>query len=82
MHLFRLWAPPTQIDAIVLRAALFVLSLVDPQWIEGSFGHPPESGGGNAESLMLRGGFLMMAALVAALAWCRRRHLDFVSAGH
>jgi hypothetical protein len=63
----------------VISAALLVLTLVWPQWIEGIFGAEPDSGDGAFE-LMIVIGFAVVAAafstdVIVALRRARVRRL-------
>lgn len=50
-----------------IGAALFVLTLVFPEWIEALTGYEPDHGSGVAEYL-IAGLFLLMAVVCGALA--------------
>jgi hypothetical protein len=63
-----------------IGAALFVLSLVFPQWIEALTGLEPDSGSGAAE-LLIACAFLLLAVCSSVLAWRTHRRLATGQAG-
>lgn len=71
----RSWLYWTEIALSLLSAALFALTLLDPQWIEHWFDASPDGGDGAAERWVVAGGFLAAAVLAAALAWRERRRV-------
>ena len=75
MTLPRSWLYRAEVAASVVSAALFVLTLVDPQWIERWFDESPDNGDGSAERWIVAGCFLVAAVLAAALARRERRRL-------
>lgn len=80
MRLSHLWLYRAQIAASLLSFALFVLTLVDPQWIEAWFDASPDDGDGSAERLILGGLLLVTTLLTAALALRQRRRLGVAAA--
>ena len=78
MQLPRSWLYRAEIATSLLSAALFVLTLVDPQWIEALFDESPDQGDGTAERWIVGGCFLVAALLAAALAWRERRRLSML----
>ena len=78
MQLPRSWLYRAEIATSLFSAALFVLTLVDPQWIEALFDESPDQGDGTAERWIVGGCFLVAALLAAALAWRERRRLSML----
>ena len=64
------WA---EVAVSLLSACLFVVTLVDPQWIEFWLDASPDVGDGSAERWLVGGGFLLATILAAALARRERR---------
>ena len=75
MHLPHRWLYRAEIAASLLSAALFVLTMIDPQWIELLFDESPDGGDGSAERWILGSCFLLAALLAGALAWRQRSRL-------
>jgi hypothetical protein len=69
------WPYRAAIAALLLSTMLFVLTLVDPQWIERLFDESPDGGDGSAESWIVGASLLVAALASAALAWRERRRL-------
>jgi hypothetical protein len=65
-----------RIEAILasVSAALFVLTLVFPEWIEATTGLEPDSGSGALE-LVVAGAFLVAAVVSGVLAHRNQRRL-------
>jgi len=61
-----------EVAVALVSAALFVLTLVDPQWIERWFDESPDGGDGSFERWIVGGGFLVAALIAALLAWRER----------
>ena len=80
MPMFRVWLYRTEVAAALVSAALFVLTLVDPQWIERWFDESPDGGDGSAERWIVGAGFLIAALLAAVLARRERRQLNIAAA--
>ena len=78
MPMFRAWLYRAEVAASVVSAVLFVLTLVDPQWIERGFDVSPDDGDGSLERWVL-GGSLLIAALIAGVL-ARRERRRFVAA--
>ena len=78
MPMSRVWLYRAEVAASVVSALLFVLTLVDPQWIERWFDESPDDGDGSLERWIL-GGSLLIAALIAGVL-ARRERRRFVAA--
>ena len=67
-----------EIVLAAIGAALFVLTLVRPQWIEDVFGIEPDAGSGSLE-LIIALGFLATAVVFGLLARATRRRMRSLS---
>jgi len=65
---FRPWLYRAEVAASLISIALFVLTLVDPQWIERWFDESPDAGDGSAERWLVGGAFLVAAVIAAVLS--------------
>jgi hypothetical protein len=65
----------TEVAAAIVSAALFVLTLVDPQWIETLFDEAPDGGDGSLERGLLLGSTALATLVAALLAWREKRRL-------
>jgi hypothetical protein len=74
----RKWLYRAEIAMCIVSAALFVLTLIDPQWIETLFDESPDGGDGSFEQAILLGCTALATVLAGVLAWRERRR---VSAG-
>ena len=63
------------IAASALSSVLFVLTVLDPAWIERWFDVTPDGGDGSAERWFVAGAFLIASILAAAVARRARRTL-------
>lgn len=65
-----------EIAACCVSAGLFVLTLIDPQWIETLFDESPDQGDGSVERWILLGCTFVATWLAGALAWREKRRLQ------
>lgn len=70
---FRPWLYRAEVATSLLAIASFVLTLVDPQWIERWFDESPDGGDGSAERWLVGGAFLAAAVIAAMLSQRERR---------
>ncbi len=77
---FRVWLYRLEIATALASAALFALTLIEPQWIEMLFQASPDGGDGSAERWVVGTLFGVAAVLAAALARRERRRLDTAGA--
>jgi len=71
----RQWLYRAEIVIALVSAGLFVLTLVDPMWIETLFDESPDEGDGSLERWILLGCTSLAALIAAVLAWRERRRL-------
>jgi len=71
----RVWLYRFEMTASVVGIALFVLTLVDPQWIERWFDESPDGGDGTLERWFVGAAFFVAALIAALLARRDRRKL-------
>lgn len=69
-----------EVIVAAIGAALFILSLLVPTWIEVALRIEPDGGSGDAE-LMVSTSLLIVAGVSAALAWRTHRRLHPRPAG-
>jgi predicted Co/Zn/Cd cation transporter (cation efflux family) len=69
-----------QLISAVVFAALTILALLVPAWIEEVSGLSPDGGGGELE-LLLAVPFGLVSVFLGALAWRTRRRLRATDAG-
>jgi len=78
---FRPWLYRAEVAAAFISVALFLLTLVDPQWIERWFDESPDGGDGSAERWIVGGCFLAAAVIAAVLSRRERHRLGTAAAG-
>ena len=71
----RVWLYRFEMTSSIVGIALFVLTLVDPQWIERWFDESPDSNDGSFERWLVGGAFFVAALIAAMLARRDRRKL-------
>jgi len=76
----RSWLYRAEVAISVISVAMFVATMIDPQWIETLFDESPDGGDSSAERWLVGGGFLIAAVVAAALAWRERRRVRPASA--
>ena len=81
MPVSRVWLYRAEIAAALVSAALFVLTLIDPQWIERWFDESPDGGDGSFERWIVGGAFLIAALIAGLLARRERRGLAAAPSG-
>jgi hypothetical protein len=59
----------------VVSACLFVLTIIDPTWVETLFDESPDDGDGSLEKSILLGCAAAATVLALALAWRERGRL-------
>jgi len=64
-----------EIAAACVSICLFVLTLVDPQWIETVFDESPDGGDGSLERWILLCTTFVATMLAGVMAWREKRHL-------
>jgi hypothetical protein len=64
-----------QIVIAIVSAGLFVLTLIDPMWIETLLDESPDDGDGSLERWILLGCTSAATVLAGVLAWRGRRRL-------
>ena len=80
MQLSRSWLYRAEVAISLISVAMFVATMIDPQWIETLFDESPDGGDGSAERWLVGGGFLIAAVVAAVLAWRERRRVRPASA--
>ena len=75
MQLSRSWLYRAEVVVSAISVAMFVATMLDPQWIEILFDESPDGGDGSTERWLVGGGFLIAAAVAAMLAWRERRRV-------
>ncbi|HET7524327.1 MAG TPA: hypothetical protein VFK10_00140 [Burkholderiaceae bacterium] len=65
-----------EVTAAVVGAGLFVLTCIDPQWIEMLFDESPDGGDGNLERWLLLTSTFVVAVIATVLARRERRLLQ------
>ena len=75
MQLSRAWLYRAEVAISLISVAMFIATMIDPQWIETLFDESPDGGDGSAERWLVGGGFLIAAVVAAVLAWRERRRL-------
>ena len=80
MQVSRSWLYRAEVAISVISVAMFVATMIDPQWIETLFDESPDGGDGSAERWLVGGGFLITALVAAMLAWRERRRVRPASA--
>lgn len=60
----------------VVSVCLFVLTLIDPMWIETLFDGSPDDGDGSLEKWILLGSTAVATVLAGVLAWREHRRLQ------
>lgn len=78
---FRPWLYRAEVAASLVSVALFLLTLVDPQWIERWLDESPDRGDGSAERWIVSGAFLAAAVIGAVLSHWERRRPGTAAAG-
>ena len=68
-----------EVTAAVVSACLFVLTCIDPQWIETLFDESPDGGDGSLERWLLLTSTFVVAVIAAMLARRERRWLQAVA---
>jgi len=76
----RSWLYRAEVAISVISVAMFVATMIDPQWIEALSDESPDGGDGSAERWLVGGGFLIAAVVAAVLAWRERRRVRPASA--
>ena len=69
MRLSRSWLYCAEVAVSAISVAMFVATMIGPQWIETLFDESPDGGDGSAEGWLVGGGFLIAAVVAAVLAW-------------
>ena len=75
MQLSRAWLYRAEVAISLISVAMFIATMIDPQWIETLFDESPDGGDGSAERWLVGGGFLIAAVVAAVLAWRERRRV-------
>jgi peptidoglycan/LPS O-acetylase OafA/YrhL len=78
--LSHLWLYRAEVAASLVSAALLILCVLDPQWIERWFDESPDGGDGSAERWIVGSCFLVAALIAAVLARRERRRPDTAAA--
>jgi hypothetical protein len=80
VQLSRAWLYRAEMAISLVSVAMFVATMIDPQWIETLFDESPDGGDGSAERWLVGGAFLIATVVAAVLAWRERRRLRPASA--
>ena len=74
MQIQRMWLSRLAWVVSAVSACLFVVTLIDPQWIETLFDESPDGGDGSFERWVVGGSFLLASVIAAYVAWRENRH--------
>jgi hypothetical protein len=77
----RRWLYRAALVAAATSAGLFVLTLVDPTWIETLFDEAPDGGDGSLERWILLGCTFVATVIAALLARAEKRRLQAAAPG-